>query len=255
MLISRRSSPGVLRVLTSGPALFVYFLIVTVLSLGPLVAVDESLNYPWRDTWPELRPSMEVIVRLGQRAVCLPVLFVVAALVARRRCSWEPLVLAAVGALGLNLVVGVLKLSTMRGHPLVGDPDFFEQGLMYPSGHAANAIMIYGLATYLARTFHGRHRLPARLLLALTWVAAFAMIVTGLYFQWHWFTDLVAGFLIGGVVLRMAVYGHRRARAFLAARRRGAPAVGGASRIALRLVRRQAPQAGRDVDSEAKVGS
>jgi membrane-associated phospholipid phosphatase len=254
VLIPRRSSPGVLRVLTSAAVLLVGFVIVTVLSLGPLVAVDEALNYPWRNTWPELFSSMEVIVRLGQRAVCLPVLFVVAALVARQRRSWEPVILAAVGALAVNLVVGVLKLSTMRGHPMVGDPDFFEQGIMYPSGHAANAIMVYGLATYLARTFHGRHRLPARLLLTLTWAAAVAMILTGVYFQWHWFTDLVGGLLIGGAVLRMTVYGHRRARAFLAASRRQVPAVG-ASRIVMRLARRPAPGARRDVDSEAKVGS
>lgn len=221
MLISRRSSPGTLRVLTSGRALTVAFFVVLLLSLGPLVGVDRALNHPWQETWPQVQPVMDVVVRLGQRAVCLPILFAVAVFAARRSRSWEPLVVSFAGALALNLVVGIMKLLTARDHPMTGDPGFFERGIMFPSGHAANAIMIYGLATYLARYFDSRRKLLARLLLLLTWVAAFAMVVTGLYFQWHWFTDLLAGFLIGGVMLRASIYVHRWLRGRLARARTG----------------------------------
>jgi membrane-associated phospholipid phosphatase len=212
VLISRSWMRRVLHVLTSGPALTIEFILVLLLSLGPLMELDEALNHNWRRMWPEPFWVFKVIEALGQRAVCLPILFAVAVVVARRRRSWEPLVVAVGGVLAVNFVVGVLKLLTARGNARLGDPDFFEQGILFPSGHAANALMVYGLATYLARSFHGRDTRTARFLLGLTWFVSASMVVVGLYFQWHWFTDLIAGFLIGGAVLRLTIYVHREMR-------------------------------------------
>jgi membrane-associated phospholipid phosphatase len=194
----------------SGPGLAVCFAIVLPLSLGPLLAVDRGLNQPWRETWPAVEPVMQVVVRLGQRAVCLPVLILVAAYYARRTRSWQPLLVSAASVLVLNLVVGICKILTARDDPLSGDPDFFEQGVLFPSGHAANAVLVYGLAAHLARHYDGTRSRAARLLTGLCWFVCVAMLVTGLYFRWHWFTDLVAGYLVGGVVLRATIYWQRR---------------------------------------------
>lgn len=198
------------RRLVSGPGLAVCFVILLLLSLGPLLAVDRGLNQPWRETWPRVEPLMQMLVRLGQRAVCLPVLILVAAYYARRTRSWQPLLVSAASVLVLNLVVGICKIVTARGDPLSGDPGFFEQGVLFPSGHAANAVLVYGLAAHLARRYDGPLSRAARLLTGLTWFVCVAMLVTGLYFRWHWLTDLVAGYLVGGVVLRATIYGELR---------------------------------------------
>lgn len=194
----------------SGPALAVCFVIVLLLSLGPLLPVDRGLNQAWRETWPAVEPVMQVVVRLGQRAVCLPLLILVAAYYARRTRSWQPLLVSAASVIVLNLVVGICKILTARDDPLSGDPDFFEQGVLFPSGHAANAVLVYGLAAHLARRYDGTRSGAARLLTGLCWFVCVAMLVTGLYFRWHWFTDLVAGYLVGGVVLRATIYWQRR---------------------------------------------
>jgi membrane-associated phospholipid phosphatase len=162
---------------------------------------------------------------------------------ARRRRSWEPVVLAVGGVLAVNFVVGVLKLLTARGNARVGDPGFFENGILFPSGHAANAVMIYGLATYLARSFHGKDTRTARFLLGLTWFVSASMVVVGLYFQWHWFTDLIAGFLVAGALLRMTIYVHRETRRRIAAVTRDREAADNAALVKVSRIVRPVPDA------------
>lgn len=181
------------------------FALVTLLAAGPLSQLDRALADPWVRRSPELRAVFEILVRLGQRAVCLPALLVVAVLSARRCRTWQPVVLSIGAVLTLNVLVGITKLATGRGAPLLGDPAFFQEGVMYPSGHAANAVLVYGLAAALSRRAWGSRSVVAVALLALTVAASLLMVVTGLYFGWHWFSDLVAGLLAGGLVLQAAV--------------------------------------------------
>lgn len=188
-----------------GLALTASFALVTLLFLGPLQAVDVELNRPWRQSWPELRDPVRLVVRLGQRAVCLPLLFAVAVYAARRARSWRPVVLSVVAVVTLNLAVGLLKLATGRDTPRTGDPDFFQDGIIYPSGHSANAVLVYGLAAYLAYRFLPDRPLLARGLLVLTIGVSLAMLGCSLYLRTHWLSDLVAGWLVGGAVLASAV--------------------------------------------------
>lgn len=184
-----------------GVALAASFALVTLLFLGPLQALDVELNRPWRQSWPELRDPVRLVVRLGQRAVCLPLLFAVTVYAARRARSWRPVVLSVVAALALNLAVGLLKLATGRDSPRSGDPDFFQGGIIYPSGHAANAVLVYGLAAYLAYRFVPDRPLLARGLLVLAIAVSLAMLICSVYLQTHWLSDVVAGWLVGGALL------------------------------------------------------
>jgi len=188
-----------------GLALTASFALVTLLFLGPLQPVDVELNRPWRQSWPELRETVRLVVRLGQRAVGLPILFAVAFYAARQVRCWRPVVLSVVAVLTLNVAVGLLKLSTGRETPRTGDPDFFQSGIIYPSGHSANAVLVYGLAAYLAYRFLPDRPVLARGLLVLTIAVSVAIPVGSLYLQTHWLSDLVAGWLVGGAVLASAV--------------------------------------------------
>ena len=206
MRAARRPSSGVLHGRLPGVLLAACYVVFTLLSLQPLLGLDRLLNVPFDESWPQLEPLVSPLGMLGQRGLILPLLFGLALYLARRRRTWEPLIIAGVSSLVLNLVVGVCKLVTARAKPITGDPAFFEQGVLYPSGHAANAIMYFGLAVFLTRRFGNRDGAAARLLLVLTWVACGAMMVRLLYYQLHWFTDIVGGLLIGGAVLRSTVY-------------------------------------------------
>jgi membrane-associated phospholipid phosphatase len=181
--------------------LFLVFVGFTLLAMGPLMSLDTYFNLaPPPHGWV---PVLHVMDRIGQRAVCLPVLAAVTLACCRRMQSWRPGWVVAISVFMLNLIVLILKLSLGRGEPDTGDPSFFAGGMAYPSGHTSNIVLVYGLAVYLL----GRYHHVGRRTLALLWGAVFAlsvtMVITSLTLDWHWFADLLAGLLIGGTVLQL----------------------------------------------------
>ena len=179
------------------------FVAFTFLAMGPFVRYDAYFNLaPPPQEWV---PFLHVLDRVGQRAVALPILGFVLYRIYRRTTSWRPVVVAACSVFMLNLLVLVLKVGLGRASPSTADPSFFTGGMAYPSGHSANIVLMYGLATYLV----GRYTRPARRTLVLSWslvaILAVTMVVTSLTLNWHWFADLVAGLLVGGIVLELTV--------------------------------------------------
>jgi len=178
------------------------FVALTILAIGPLARFDAAFNLaPPPPAW---LPVLHVVDRMGQRAVCLPILGMVIYYVYRRCGAWlRPAVLCLVSVFVLNFVVGVLKLALGRESPHTGDPAFFVGGLAYPSGHTSNVILVYGIAAYLLMHY-GRVGRRARIALCsgVTFLGVL-MTFTSLLEHWHWFTDLLAGLLVGGAVLQM----------------------------------------------------
>lgn len=173
----------------------------TVLAMGPLTRIDVYFNLdPAPDRWT---PLLTVLDRIGQRAVCLPILGAVVLVLVRRCRSWRPAVVAAGGVVALNLVVLVLKVAFGRSFPLTADPSFFTGGMAYPSGHGANVVFVYGLVPYLLSRYLGSHRLRSILLWAAVALLSAVMVVVSLTLNWHWFADLVAGLLVGAIVLQL----------------------------------------------------
>ena len=89
-----------------------------------------------------------------------------------------------------------------RTKPSTGfDLVFTDSGLSYPSGHAANAILTWGIFAYLI--FRYSHKYPFEGM-RLTWFVA--IVTTGvclasLYRNTHWFSDLLGGLFIGSALL------------------------------------------------------
>jgi PAP2 superfamily protein len=183
--------------------LFVVFIGFTLLAMGPLVGIDAFLNVTTPP--PAWRPVLHVMDRIGQRAVCLPVLAVATLVCCRFRRSLRPAWLAVASVLFLNFVVGVLKLSLGRAEPVTANPSFFSGGMAYPSGHTSNILLVYGMAVYLLSHYR---RVPRRARYAM-WAAvsllSVVMVITSVTLTWHWFADLVAGLLIGASVLELTV--------------------------------------------------
>jgi undecaprenyl-diphosphatase len=177
------------------------FVAFTLLAMGPFVRYDAYFNLA--PPPPEWVPFLHVLDRVGQRAIALPILGVALFWIYRRTRSWRPVVVAAGAVFMLNLVVLVLKVGLGRAAPTTADPSFFTGGMAYPSGHSANIVLVYGLAAYLL----SRYTRPARRTQVVLWglvgVLAVTMVVTSLTLNWHWFADLVAGLLVGGIVLEL----------------------------------------------------
>jgi len=181
--------------------LFLVFVGFTLLAMGPLISLDAYFNLdPPPASW---LPFLHVLDRVGQRAICLPILAVVTFLCCRHRQSWRPAWVAACSVFMLNLIVLILKVLLGRGQPGAADPSFFIGGAAYPSGHTANIVLVYGLCVFLLSRYHSVPRKVLRLLWGAVVVLSVLMVVTSLTLDWHWFADLIAGLLIGSIVLQL----------------------------------------------------
>jgi membrane-associated phospholipid phosphatase len=175
----------------------------TLLAMGPLVSLDAYFNLaPPPPGWV---PFLHVLDRIGQRAICLPLLAAVTLFCWRRVRSWRPAVVAAVAVFMLNLVVGILKIGLGRGQPETANPSFFVGGMAYPSGHTSNILLVYGVAVYLLTRYARVPRRAVRLLWGLVAVLSLTMVLTSLTLDWHWFADLIAGLVVGAAMLQLTV--------------------------------------------------
>jgi undecaprenyl-diphosphatase len=146
-------------------------------------------------------PLVWAVTQLGGRATILGVLVILVGYLAWRRRTWVPLlrVLLALGTLTLG--VYALKYGTGRTAP--GHPDevfFHVDGASFPSGHVANAVIMWGVARWLAVEY----RLPARVQRAFWWLSVAAPVATGLSMvslDFHWVTDAIVGGAVGIVLL------------------------------------------------------
>jgi membrane-associated phospholipid phosphatase len=156
---------------------------------------------------PGKTPTLVMLVDdLGLRSVTAIFLIITAIIISRRFKSWRPINLSILSLVLLNLVVGVSKLLFGRSKPSSGfDLVFTDSGLSYPSGHAANAVLTWGIMAYLI--FRYSHKEPFEGL-RLTWFVS--IITTGvclasLYRNTHWFSDLLGGLFIGSALLVLII--------------------------------------------------
>jgi membrane-associated phospholipid phosphatase len=156
---------------------------------------------------PGKTPTLVMLVDdLGLRSVTALFLIITAVLIGRRFKSWRPFNLSILSLLLLNLTVGASKLLFGRTKPHSGfDLVFTDSGLSYPSGHAANAILTWGIIAYLI--FRYSHKEPFEGM-RLTWFVS--IITTGvclasLYRNTHWFSDLLGGLFIGSALLVLII--------------------------------------------------
>ena len=154
-------------------------------------------------TTPGKTPTLVMLVDdLGLRGVTAIILLFTAVLISRRFKSWRPINLSLLSLLLLNIAVGASKLMFGRTKPSTGfDLVFTDSGLSYPSGHAANAILTWGIFAYLI--FRYSHKYPFEGM-RLTWFVA--IVTTGvclasIYRNTHWFSDLLGGLFIGSALL------------------------------------------------------
>lgn len=146
-------------------------------------------------------PVIWAITQLGGRATILIVLAVLVAYLAWRRRTWVPL-LRVLLALGI-LTVGVYALKFSTGRTAPGHPDeafFHVDGTSFPSGHVANAVIMWGIARWLAVEYG----LPAKVQRAFWWLGVAGPVATGVSMvslDFHWVTDAVVGGAVGILLL------------------------------------------------------
>jgi membrane-associated phospholipid phosphatase len=184
--------------------LFVGFLVVTqqVLTNGPLVAYDKEINSQPK---PQFEGLAGFILRrlddLGLRGLTATVLLIVASFIAYKFKTWRPLNLAMISLLSLNLVVGTFKIVLGRTKPRDGFDLLHAGGMSYPSGHASNAVLSWGILAYLIYRYAKVDRYQGRLASAGVALISLTVCVVSLIRHTHWFSDLLGGLFVGSALL------------------------------------------------------
>lgn len=152
-------------------------------------------------TFPSL--ALHPLVWFGQRGVILVVGFGVAGWIACRARTSEPVVRLVLALLAVAAVVYAGKYTVARPAPeqlAVG----ITRGASYPSGHLANAVLIWGLLDSLVR----RWMAPApvcRIIRVVRCIAPGAVLVGMSVLNYHWFSDFVGGAAAGVLLLAVVL--------------------------------------------------
>jgi membrane-associated phospholipid phosphatase len=184
--------------------LFFGFLLVThqIIINGPLVAYDEEIA---SQPQPEFEGVQGFILRrlddLGLRGLTATVLLIAAAFIAYKFKTWRPLNLAFLSVVLLNLVVGGFKLMLGRTKPRDGFDLLHAGGMSFPSGHASNAVLSWGILAYIIYRYARVDRYQGKLATAGVITISLTVCIVSLIRRTHWFSDLLGGLFIGSALL------------------------------------------------------
>jgi undecaprenyl-diphosphatase len=141
-------------------------------------------------------------------------------LLALKRRSWTPVILVAAAGVG-SLLMTIAGKDIIGRHrpPLSAAIPPYEYSNSFPSGHTLNATVIAGVVAYLL-VLRQRTAIARTATIASALVIAVVVGLTRIVLAAHWFTDVLAGWLLGGAWLAIVITAHRL---YLTARERGAP--------------------------------
>jgi len=202
-----RAWPGWL--LPAGLLLVLVFLTVNVLAHGPLVTVDEHIRQTvqgwahsaaWRWLGDSPHAPAQLITDLAPVAV--PVLAVVAVLLAIRGHTLRPLLVAATGVVLLLVTVIPAKIIIARPGPGTSALAPGSWGY-FPSGHTSTACVCYSIAVLLVIAGQPAWIRRAALAgLAVVWLLVGAALV---WCDYHWASDVLAGWALSALIVWLAL--------------------------------------------------
>jgi membrane protein DedA with SNARE-associated domain/membrane-associated phospholipid phosphatase len=177
-----------------------------VLTGDPIVRFDRALDdYLHAHATPALTTFFLIVTALGSIEAMVLLGVVVATFLAwgRRWLFLGSWLAAVAGSAFLN---HVLKGLFERPRPHFEHPLLVESSFSFPSGHAMESFVVYGMLAYLAvlalRSWESR--------VAVVFEAALLVVLIGfsrIYLGVHYFSDVLAGYAAGGVWLSALVTG------------------------------------------------
>lgn len=185
---------------------------------GPLLSFDDRVARGLH-SYAVARPGVTGLMRVLTDWVWDP--WTMRAL-AGAACAWlwwrgegRCALLVALAVLAASAVSQGLKVLVGRERPVWPDPVVTADYAAYPSGHALTAMVVCGLLVWLvARRSTGPATGPAAhpfarplpaLALSLAAVSVLGVGFTRIYLGVHWFSDVLAGWLLGAVLVALTV--------------------------------------------------
>jgi membrane-associated phospholipid phosphatase len=192
-----------------------WWLLVAAALVGGLVTVDlvtrgslermdlrvSEIVSDWGLAQSAAYPVVWAVTQVGGRVTILAVLAVLVGYLAWRRRTWLPLVRVLLALALLTVTVYAIKSGTGRTAPgFPGSFFFHADGASFPSGHVANAVLMWGVARWQAVEYG----LPARVQRSFWVLSVAGPVATGMAMvslDFHWVTDAVVGAAVGILLL------------------------------------------------------
>lgn len=154
------------------------------------------------------RDLLQIVDHLGYWPVAAIIYALVVAALSVQRLWAEVVVVVLSGP--LRAVSSLVKLIVERPRPTEDLVEIIDRasGFSFPSGHALSAILLYGLLIYVSAIVVRRRWLRMAIqtaLVLLIVLAGLARINLGA----HWPSDVLGGYIIGGLVLALLIKLHR----------------------------------------------
>jgi undecaprenyl-diphosphatase len=193
----------------------VLLLVLVVLSWHPLMAVDGDIartTHRWAVEQRGITQVSRVLTDwvwdpLTMRVLCGAA---VVWLLWRHRAGRLALWVAATCAVAA-LAQNSLKAAVGRARPVWPDPVDSAHYAAFPSGHAMTATVVCGLLLWLLRRY-GAGRLLWRTALTVAVVSVLGVGLTRIWLGVHWPSDVVGGWLLGALLVALAVTSYERWR-------------------------------------------
>jgi undecaprenyl-diphosphatase len=191
-------------------------LVLVVVEWQPLLTVDGDIadtTHRWAVDEPGLTHAFRILTDWVWDPWTMRLLAAAAAiwLVWRRNARWTAAWLVATCAVG-TLVQQVMKSAVGRERPVWPDPVDTAHFAAYPSGHALTATVVCGLLLWLLHHY-GAGRTLWFSALALAVVSVVGVGLTRIWLGVHWPSDVLGGWLLGAMLVTLAMAVHQRHRA------------------------------------------
>ncbi|MFF1285849.1 phosphatase PAP2 family protein [Streptomyces sp. NPDC058299] len=202
-------------------------LVLVAVHWHPLLTVDGDISrttHRWAVSEPGVTRVFRVLTDrvwdpLTMRLVCAAV----AVWLVWRRAAWWTAVWLAASCAVAAVVQQVVKAAVGRPRPVWPDPVDSAHYAAFPSGHAMTATVVCGLLLWLLHR-HAPGRALWRTAVAVALVSVAGVGVTRIWLGVHWPSDVLGGWLLGALLVAVAVAVRERpwtGRAGVAADRRG----------------------------------
>ena len=146
-------------------------------------------------------PVVWLFTQLGGRVTILVVLSGLVGYLLWRRGTWLPIARVVLAVAVLTAGVYAIKYGIGRTAPAFPGSYFFHaDGASFPSGHVANAVLMWGVARWQAVEYG----LPAAAQRTFWWLSVAGPVGTGVAMvslDFHWITDAVVGAAVGIMLL------------------------------------------------------
>ena len=202
----------------------IWGLAISVLLLAIFAKLSEDLLYHGLGTFdrvigelirgfatPSLTRIAIIITNLGSAYIEIGLMFVVGAfLLFRLKHTWET-VLLVISLSGAWLLNTILKELFHRARPDIVHL-VKAGGYSFPSGHAMVAAAFYGVIGYLLWLNLRNRSKPSWYIVVLTFALITAIGISRIYLGVHFASDVIAGYVVGGVWAIACIVGLKEIR-------------------------------------------